>query len=52
MGFFFNVYYWCITIPILLLMLFYLPVFTSIMLGVVLVIGIIGGVLLWKHRNK
>lgn len=52
MKFLFNLIYWMITIVILTLMLFYVPVFTLIMLGIVLVIGIIGGVLLWKYRNK
>lgn len=52
MKFLSNLIYWMITLVVLTLMLFYVPVFTLIMLGIVLVIGIIGGVLLWKYRNK
>ena len=52
MKFLSNLIYWMITSVVLTLMLFYVPVFTLIILGVVLVIGIIGGVLLWKYRNN
>ena len=52
MKFLFDLIYWTITFIILIVMLFYVPVFTLIMLGIVLVIGIIGGVLLWKYKNK
>ena len=52
MSFLFNLIYWMVTVVVLTLMLFYVPVFTLIMFGVVLVIGVIGGVLLWKYRNK
>lgn len=52
MAFLFNLIYWIVTVIVLTLMLFYVPVFTLIMLSIVLVIGVIGGVLLWKYRNK
>lgn len=52
MKFVSDIVYWMITAVVLTLMLFYVPVFTLIMLGIVLVIGILGGVLLWSHKNK
>ena len=52
MGYVFNLIYWMVTVVVLTLMLFYVPVFTLIMLGIVLVIGITGGVLMWKYRDK
>lgn len=52
MKFLSDLIFWMITVIVLTLMLFYVPVFTLIMLGIILVIGIIGGVLLWKYRNK
>lgn len=52
MKFLFNLVYWTITIPILIVMLFYVPKFTLIMLGIVLVIGIIGAILLQMYKRN
>ena len=52
MSFYFNLWFRIITIVIFSLMLFYAPVFALTLLGVILVLGVIGGILLWKYRHR
>ena len=51
MKFVFNHIFWMITIVVLFVMLFYEPVFTLTLMGVILVIGIIGGIALSYYRR-
>ena len=52
MRFVFNFAYWFVTIVVLIVMLFYVPVFTLICLGIILTIGVVGGILLSVYRNR
>lgn len=52
MRYLFNLYYWIITVIVFVLLLFYVPTFALTLLWIILVIGIIGGVIVWMYRNN
>jgi membrane protein implicated in regulation of membrane protease activity len=52
MKFLFNLVYWMILSIVLCLLLFYVPTFAIIVIGVILVAGIVGGILLYKYRRN
>ena len=52
MKFLFNLVYGMITAIVLFLLLFYVPIFAITVIGVILVVGVIGGILLYKYRQN